>query len=43
MKHKFKQKHKKKELTHLSCTVFTSNTLEISISKITRKTTCAYA
>ena len=34
----YKQKHKKNESTYLSCAVFTSNALEISISIRTRKT-----
>ena len=38
-KHKHEQKHKKNEPTNLSCAVFTSNALDISISILsTRKT-----
>ena len=39
-----KQKHKKNELTYLSCAVFTSNELDISIRKTNDSIfPCAYA
>ena len=37
-KHKHKRKHKKNEPTYLSCAVFTSDALDISINISTRKT-----